>query len=399
MKIAIIDADLISKNKPKFPNLACMKLSAYHKSFGDTVCLKMDYDDLDIFDKVYLSKVFVQTEIPCEPADKSAKNENTVSEWYENNSFLKQANVEYGGTGFFYDKAPQLPAVVEHQMPDYHLYDSLIELKLAEKNQEGKLKYKRDNFKYYLDYSIGFVTRKCFRQCEFCVNRNSNKVKQHSPLSEFLESTRKKLCLLDDNFLGCSNWRVLLEQLQATGKPFQFKQGLDVRLLTKEKCEILFKSMYDGDFIFAFDNVEDAELIEDKLKLIRRFTNKIPKFYLFCGFDRKGQWDKNFWQQDLWGLWQRIELLMKYQCLPYVMRFHRYVESPYRGTYINLAAWCNQPAVFKTKSYREFVEYQQSRHRKECSEMRYLRQIEKSIPELADRYFDMKFVDGLFKKK
>ena len=39
-----------------------------------------------------------------------------------------------------------------------------------------------------------------------------------------------------------------------------------------------------------------------------------------------------------------------------LMRFERYVESPYRGMYITLARWCNQPAFFKKKSLREFVE-------------------------------------------
>lgn len=34
MKVAIIDADLIGRKKHRFPNLACMKLSAYHKSGG-----------------------------------------------------------------------------------------------------------------------------------------------------------------------------------------------------------------------------------------------------------------------------------------------------------------------------------------------------------------------------
>ena len=62
-------------------------------------------------------------------------------------------------------------------------------------------------------------------------------------------------------------------------------------------------------------------------------------------------------------------------------------------TYINLAAWCNQPSAFKKKSYREFVEYQQSRHEKECSETRYLKQIEEEMPELVERYFNMKFMD------
>lgn len=343
-----------------------MKISGYHKSQGNDVELLLDYETINLYDKVYISKVFTDTYIPL--------------------YILKLDNIEYGGTGFFYDKAPRLPYEIEHHMPDYHLYEKWVYSKL----EQGA---KRNDYKYYLDYSIGFLTRGCFRQCEFCVNKNYKQVEQHSPLSEFLDEGRKKICLLDDNFLGNKNWKSMLEELKSIGKPFQFKQGLDERILTDEKCKELFNCKYDGDYIFAFDNIADYALIEKKLQLIRKYTNKVLKFYTFCGFDRNDKWDLDFWQQDLWDLWKRIELLMKYQCLPYVMRFNRYEESPYRGTYINLAAWCNQPNAFKKKSYREYVTYQQSRCKKECSETRYLKQIENEIPKLAMQYFDMKYND------
>ena len=59
MKIAIIDADLIGKNKHRFPNLACMKLSGYYKELGNNVELKTDYENLESYDKVFISKVFI----------------------------------------------------------------------------------------------------------------------------------------------------------------------------------------------------------------------------------------------------------------------------------------------------------------------------------------------------
>lgn len=365
-KIAIIDADLVGRNKHRFPNLVCMKISSYYKSNGYDVILKTDYQGLDIFDKVFISKVFTDT--PVE------------------DSVLKLPNVEYGGTGFFYDKAPKLPEEIEHVMPDYHLYDVWIESQI----KGGKNK---QEFKYYLDYSIGFLTRGCFRQCQFCVNRNYKRVEQHSPLAEFYDKTRKKICLLDDNFFGCPNWKQLLKELQYTNKPFQFKQGLDERILTDEKCQMLFSSKYDGDYIFAFDNVADYDLIENKLKMLRKYTSKVAKFYVFCGFDRNDKWDNDFWRQDLYDLWKRIELLMRYQCLPYIMRFNRYEESPYRGMYITLARWCNQPSLFKKKSLREFVATDQKNSKKECASSKYIKQVEIDIPDLALRYFDLKFTD------
>lgn len=364
MKIAIIDADLIGRNKHRFPNLVCMKLSGYHKQLGNEVRLKTDYDNLDAYDKVFISKVFTDT-----PIDET---------------ILNLPNVEYGGTGFYYDKSPKLPHEVEHHMPDYHLYDEWVEWQIIKGG-------KPLDFKYYTDYSIGFVTRGCFRQCEFCVNKNYKKVEVHSPLSEFVDPTRKKICLLDDNFFGCAKWRDILSELQSTGKPFQFKQGLDERLLTDEKCEMLFKSKYDGDYIFAFDNVADYDLIESKLKLLRKYTNKTPKFYLFCWFDRNDKWDDEFWRQDQWDMWKRIELLMKYKCLPFIMRFNRYVESPYKGAYISISNWCNQPSFFKKKSLREFVQARQACVKSESSDTRYMKQVEKDMPELVARYYDMKY--------
>lgn len=332
MKVAIIDADLIGRDKHRFPNLACMKISGYYKELGNDVILKIDYEGLDSFDKVFISKVFTDTPI----------DEN----------ILKLPNVGYGGTGFFYDKAPKLDDEIEHHMPDYHLYDEWV-------NEQLENGGKRLDFKYYLDYSIGFLTRGCFRQCSFCVNKNYKRVEQHSPLDEFYDSSRKKICLLDDNFLGCPNWKEILLELQKTGKQFQFKQGLDERILTDEKCEILFKSKYDGDFIFAFDNIADKELIEKKAYMIRKhYKNKGQnfKFYVLCGFDREDKYDLDFWKQDIRDTFERIFILAKYNFKPYIMRFNKYNESPLYGSYVNIACWCNQPSLFNNLSYKQFCE-------------------------------------------
>ena len=363
MNVGIIDADLISRKKHRFPNLACMKISGWHKEQGDNVSLITEWvarGGWMQYDKIYLSKVFTDTDVPDE--------------------IINLPNLAYGGTGFFYDKAPRLPLEIEHHMPDYHLYDEWV-------NKQIESGVKRTEFKYYLDYSIGFMTRGCFRQCEFCVNRNYKRAEQHSSLCEFLDPGRKKICLLDDNFLSHPKWKEMLLALQETGKPFQFKQGLDERLLTPEKCELLFKSKYDNDYIFAFDNIADYDLIENKLKLIRQYTDKIPKFYVFCGFDRTDQWT-DFWYQDVVDVFKRIDLLMKYRCLPYIMRFNRYVESPYRGIYVTLARWCNQPSMFKKKSFEEFCSIRQD-------SQRYLDEFlrDTSFKNEYGRFLTMKFPD------
>lgn len=366
MKIAIIDADIIGRRKHRFPNLASMKLSNYHKHQGHDVRLETTYENIDEYDQVYISKVFTDTPVPDE--------------------ILNRPNVKYGGTGFFFDKAPDLPYDVEHFMPDYHLYDDWIEECIA----NGA---KRSEFKSYADYSIGFLTRGCFRKCEFCVNKKYHKVSIHSPLAEFFNASRKKICLLDDQFFGCQDWKRLLEELKATKKPFVFKQGLDERLLTDERCEMLCSVKYDGSITFAFDNVADSKTIEKKLQMIRRYTGKQFAFYVLVGFDRSDVWDDAFWRQDIIDAFSRIELLMKYGCNAYIMRYKNengapYKESKYKGIYITLARWCNQPNFLKKKSFREFCESPGN-----SAAQRYMNEFEKLHSDVAKRFFDIKWED------
>lgn len=76
---------------------------------------------------------------------------------------------------------------------------------------------------------------------------------------------------------------------------------------------------------------------------------------------------------------------MKYQAIPYIMRFNRYVESPYKGLYITAAGWCNQPSLFKKKTITEFAQ-QRSK-----ADVRYIELVQTEMPELANRYFNMRY--------
>ena len=324
MKVGIIDADLLGRKRHRFPNLCCMKISSYHKKLGDTVELLMEYDGISKYDQVYIAKVFTDTIVPL--------------------GVIELPNVTYGGTGFFYDKAKGLPQEIEHSFPDYHLYDQWIEQMVKSGEDIRK-------FYWYTDFSIGYVTRGCFRKCPFCVNQKYSKVFKASPLSEFLDNTRKYVCLLDDNFLGLPEWEQALQELNQCGHKFHFKQGLDERLITNHSAQLLSNSNLVRDLIFAFDNIEDQEVIKEKLKILREYMpTKTMKFYVFCGFDREQKYTQEFFKQDLLDTFERIRILMKHKCLPYIMRHKDYLTSPFKGTYVNLARWCNQPGIFKKKS-------------------------------------------------
>lgn len=95
MKIGIIDADLVGRKNHRFPNLCCMKISAFHKDIGNDVKLVLDCSNLSTFDIVYVAKVFTDTPDP-------------IRGLFTNTKIIK------GGTGYFFDKAPMLPEAIEH---------------------------------------------------------------------------------------------------------------------------------------------------------------------------------------------------------------------------------------------------------------------------------------------
>ncbi len=377
--IAVIDADLLNNpRKHRFPNLALMKISSHYKSIGYQVDLKLDYECLEEYEKVYISKVFSEV----------YGRKVIVPE-----EVLNLSNVLYGGTGFFYDKADPLPYEIEHSFPDYDLYKEWAEEKLSSGESKKVLEY-------YINYSVGFTTRGCVRGCEFCVNKNYKKSSRHSSILEFYDPSKKYICLLDDNVFACKEWKEIFEELIGIKKPFVYKQGLDERMLNEEKIDYLFnKSKYKGDFIFAFDNIKDKPTIINKLEMISNNTDneKQKRFYAFCAFnhDDPHVYDEEFWNKDIEDLFERVVILMKYKCVPYIMRYKDYKMSPHVGIYITLARWCNQPNMFKTKSFREYCESNQLliKTDKICAPMQYLHKLEKDLPDVFEKYVDVKWSD------
>jgi radical SAM superfamily enzyme YgiQ (UPF0313 family) len=121
-RILLVDAD------SKIPNLALMKISAWHKEHGDNVALLRGSQIVlsDKPDKVYASIVF-------------KKNAHALDHL---SSAYPDINIDIGGSG--YDLKKELPSEMENMKPDYSLYPEY-------------------------DYSIGFSSRGCFRDCHFCV--------------------------------------------------------------------------------------------------------------------------------------------------------------------------------------------------------------------------------------
>ena len=153
---------------------------------------------------------------------------------------------------------------------------------------------------------------------------------------------------------------------------------------------MLFTSNYDSDYTFAFDNISDYDLIQKKLEMIRKYTKtNYIRFYVLVGFESTDA-------KDIENAFKRIELLIRYKCIPYIMRYAGkdyapWKDSEYKGMYITLARWCNQVSLFKKLSLREFAQKQQemSRSDKPCAPLRYITEFEQKHPDIAAKYYDM----------
>lgn len=414
LKVGIIDADLLDHGT-RHPNLALEKIAGYCKALGHEVRLICSYDEIKVestfcideiqYDILVLSQVF-----------KFTKRPQFI------NTLIKNHFIFYGGTGFLEEfeddvnKLPSLPKEVEHHRPDFNLYDEFIEIQTG-----GDPKKKKRDWDDYISYSIGFTTRGCIRHCAFCVNREQSHVYQWSPVSEFLDPSRPKIYLWDDNIMAAPPkvFKKVMEELQATGKAFQFRQGMDIRLMTEEKAKLFANVKYYGDFIFAFDHYRKDDPHEWKqveqtikgLKVWKKFVTRETKLYVIVAFDSLDE-------RDIEGTFWRIKTLMEFGCLPYIMRFEDYKKSRFKDLYTQLARWCNQPSFFKKMSFRQFCvrneEYHQGIQKKIangqyprelkypkgfkpkdkfCSCYQAMIDFEAEFPEIAKTYFDLRFED------
>lgn len=225
MKVGLIDVD-----GHNFPNLALMKLSAYHKARGDTVSWWWGWEH---YDRVYMSKVFDETYSPDVPEPVNADE------------------IVKGGTGYGLDN--RLPDEVEHVYPDYSLYPELTE-----------------------DTAYGFLTRGCPRGCHFCIvsEKEGRRSCRVAELSEWWQG-QKNIVLLDPNLLACPKRMELLRQLIDSKAWVDFTQGLDCRLLTPKIIDAINRVKLK-EIHFAWDYMKWSKPVLRGLELYRRLATRKP---------------------------------------------------------------------------------------------------------------------------
>ncbi len=220
----------------KLPNLALMKLSAWHKAQGDEVGW---WSPMEQFDRVYAAKVF---------------------DFSPDNAYLPQTAIK-GGTG--YDLTTNLPPEVESCFPDYSLYPAM-------------------------DYALGFTTRGCVRRCPFCVvPRKEGALRVVGDLSNFWYG-QHDVVLLDNNLTAApmDHFRMVCEQLLECDVRVDFNQGLDLRLMTDAHAEQLARLRLRKQIHFAWDNMSDELAVRTGLTtMARHMPLTRVMVYVLIGYD------------------------------------------------------------------------------------------------------------------
>ena len=287
MKIGLIDVD-----GHNFPNLALMKISAFHKAQGNTVEW---VNHFDTYNKVYMSKIFSFTPdvTTCINADEIVK----------------------GGTG--YDVTSKLPSHIERMDPDYSIYP----------NHE---------------FSIQFFSRGCIRSCPFCLVRQKEGKIHPVELME-LNPRGKHIKVLDNNFFANPLWRDAVEFLNTTKQPVNI-HGVDVRIMNEEQAKALNTMRLSGSSIhIAWDNPKEDILpkVEEMLKHVKCY--KIACYVLI------GYWSTP--EEDLYRVTKLDELGIDPFVQPYRDYENKRIPTQYEKDF---ASWVNKKERFKSCNFFDF---------------------------------------------
>lgn len=220
MRIGIHDADAgVSRARVKFPNYALMKISAWHKSQGDTVAW---WQPMEVYDKVYSSKVF---------------------DFTPENPYLPPDTIK-GGTG--YGLYQDLPDEIDAMFPDYTIYPDC-------------------------DYAIGYLTRGCPNHCRWCVvPKKEGGIRPYRRWQDLVRQDTDKLVLMDNNILASDFGLEQLAGLVGTSYRIDLNQGMDARLVTPEIAEVLARLKWIRFLRFSCDQESQIEPVFRTCELLQK---------------------------------------------------------------------------------------------------------------------------------
>ena len=288
MEIGLHDND-----KTSFPNLALMKLSAYHKKKGDDVEWYIPIMS-KIYDKVYSSKVFT----------------------YTPEYSLLGNNVVKGGTG--YNLFKNLPEKIEHTCPDYSLYPDFTS-------------------------ALGFLTRGCPNKCSWCiVPQKEGNIKPNADIEEFLDN-RKSAVLMDNNVLASEHGLNQIEKIINLKIKVDFNQGLDARLIDDSVAKLLSKVKWLHPIRMACDTQSQMDSIFKATQLLR-WHNATPMTYFVYVLVK-----------DIPDALERVKFLKGLNLDPFAQPYIDFTnKKKITWEQRKFASWVNMKPAFKKMTFEEF---------------------------------------------
>lgn len=292
MKIALVDVD-----GHNFPNLALMKLAAWHKAAGDSVEW---YSPLfSSPDRIYASKVFSFSP----DADFSAGDPEPVR----------------GGTG--YDATVKLPDEIEATAPDYSIYPQFRE-------------------------AYGFLTRGCIRSCPWCIVPSKEGAIRVAGDVEQIAAGRREVVLMDNNFLAAPAAFVAeqLEKAARLGLKIDFNQGLDARLVTPENARLLAACKWIKYVRFSCDTAKMVCVLKDAVGMIRSAGYRGDIFVYVLAQNVEKTHDRII---RLCEIDRRI--------IPFCQPYRDFEKNAEPSEDLRkLARWCNCQQIRKTTKFKDY---------------------------------------------
>jgi hypothetical protein len=286
-KIGLLDID-----GHNYPNLALMKLSAYHKMKGDRVEFATMFEHYDI---IYKSKVFT---------------------WTPDNDYAYNTDATMvGGTGYGLNDL-WLCGDVDSMRPDYSLYNC--------------------------QHAYGFLTRGCIRKCSWCiVPKKEGNIRPYADIDDFIGGY-KSAVLMDNNVLAHDHGLGQIEKIIRRGIRIDFNQGLDARLITDNVSDLLKRVKWIDGIRLACDSMASIEPVRKAIESLRwaNYHGRISVYVLV---------------KDVGDALERIRFLKGMKVDPFAQAYRDFDKNNEPTIeQKNLCRWVDHKATFKSIKWDEY---------------------------------------------
>lgn len=289
MEVGLIDVD-----GHNFPNLALMRLSAYHKANGDSVEM---WDGFKHYDRVYMSKVF------------------TFSP--DMDTCINADEIITGGTG--YKDYGALPNEVERMRPDYSLYPAWKP-------------------------AIGFLTRGCIRNCPWCiVPKKEGIIRPAATWEEIKRPSSRDIVFMDNNVLAHDHGLDQIDRMGRENIRVDFNQGLDARLITAQTAKMLARLKWIRHIRMSCDTSAMLPVIAQATAYLREAGVSPWRFWCYVLV------------QDVAEAHDRVLALDAMGVTTFAQPYRDYEGGEPTAEQRRFARWVNNKALFKSCDYHDLI--------------------------------------------